>query len=57
MYRNHRTKQEIDDVLNQAAEQQDEGGSRFPGMTYEDGLANALRWVIGDDDDNPYPES
>ena len=37
------TQDEIDDVLNQCMEA---GSSRWPGMTYEQGVAAALRWMI-----------
>lgn len=39
------TLNEIDDVLNQCSEQEDQGGSRWPGMTYEQGVAAAIRWM------------
>lgn len=38
-------KTEIDDVLNQCAEQADEGGSKWPGMSYEQGVEAAIRWL------------
>jgi hypothetical protein len=39
----------IDDVLNQCATQEDEGGSRWPAMSYEQGVAAAIRWMQGND--------
>lgn len=51
-----RTKDEIDDVLSDVLVQIGEGGSRFPGMTYEEGVQAALQWVIGDTEEHPYPE-
>lgn len=33
-----RTDKEIDDVVNEAIERGDDGHSRFPGMSYEDGI-------------------
>lgn len=30
-----------------------EEGSRYPGMTYEQGVAAAMRWVNGDTQDHP----
>ena len=42
------TQDQIDDVLNKCAEQADEGGSRWPGMSYEEGVAEAIRWMQGD---------
>ena len=37
---------EIDDVLNQCMEAENAGSSRWPGMSYEQGVAAALRWMI-----------
>lgn len=51
-----RDQSRIDDILNEVSDQIDKGGSRFPGMSYEDGVDAALRWVTGDMDDHPYPE-
>jgi len=48
-----RTDEEIDAVLNDVAEQMDVGGSKFPGMTYEEGVQNAINWLTGQVDDNP----
>jgi len=31
--------------------------SRFPGMTYEQGIRETLEWIIGDTDDYPLPEA
>lgn len=47
---------EINDIVNACMEQNEKGGSRFPGMTYEQGVAAALDWMTGDTDDNPYPD-
>lgn len=41
-----RTEEEIDELLNECSDQIEKGGSKFPGMTYEEGIENALRWVI-----------
>lgn len=30
-----------------------ENGSEYPGMTYEQGVAAAMRWVNGDSKDHP----
>lgn len=32
------------------------GASKWPGMTYEQGVSAALRWVTGDDDTAPMDE-
>lgn len=47
-----RTDDEIQDVIAKAMEAE-EGGSKWPGMTYEQGVSEALRWAIGESDDNP----
>lgn len=47
---------EIDEQLNDALDVIDTGRSRFPGMSYEQGVEAALRWVTGDSDDEPMPE-
>lgn len=31
----------------------EEGRSRYPAMSYEEGVEAALAWVIGDTDENP----
>lgn len=46
------TKDEIEGVIADADAAMDEG-TRWPGMTYEQGAAEALRWVIGQNDKNP----
>jgi hypothetical protein len=47
------TQEQIDDVLNRCAEIADEGGTMYPGMTYEQGVAAGIRWASGDDQTNP----
>lgn len=44
-----RSVREIDDVLNKA----DEFESKYPGMTYEQGIHAMYRWLVGEDDENP----
>ena len=39
---------EIDNVLNQCSELIDEGGSKYPGKSYEEGVQDALLWLRGD---------
>jgi hypothetical protein len=51
------TQSQIDDVLNDAYESVDSGSSRWPGMTYEQGVASALDWVSGNVTDNPFEEN
>ena len=52
-YRVKRTDGEVDEVLNKAAEQEDKGGSQWPGMTYEQGVQAGIQWLIGNWDHNP----
>ena len=42
-------------VVADCLDQTDKGGSRFFGMSYEDGVIAALDWVKGNTDDHPYP--
>lgn len=39
---------EIDDVMNQCMAAENDGTSKYPGMTYEQGVAAAIRWMEGD---------
>ena len=47
-----RKQQEIDDVLNWAAGGTEEG-SRYPGMSYEQGIEAMAHWLFGDTDARP----
>ena len=47
-----RMQEEIDDVLNKAADGID-NGSKWPGMSYEQGVDAAIRWLTGETEDNP----
>lgn len=51
-----RTEDEINDQIDAAMAQMDEGGSRWPGMTYEQGVEAALRWAVGDEEMPPMDE-
>lgn len=50
---NKPTQTEIDDVLNECSEIADNEGTKYPGMTYEQGVAAGIRWATGDDSTNP----
>lgn len=41
----------------EASKQALEGSSRFPGMSYEQGVLAAIEWALGHTNDIPYPES
>jgi len=47
-----RTQKEIDEVMNWASEGIDEG-SKFHGMSYEEGIRDAIDWITGFTDDRP----
>jgi hypothetical protein len=53
MYILKRQDNEVDEVLNKAAEAVDEGTSQWPGMSYEQGVQAALDWILGHTDENP----
>ena len=42
------TEQQIDDVLNQCSDQLDEGGSKYHGLSFEEGVRDAIQWLRGD---------
>ncbi len=48
-----RTEEEIDEEINNASDQIEQGGTKWFGMTYEQGVDAALRWVLGHTDDKP----
>ena len=43
----------IQDEIAKAEEAIAEGRSRWPGMSYEEGVSAALRWAIGETADRP----
>ena len=51
-----RTNEEIDVVMNLSTETINSGSSKWPGMTYEDGVSAALAWLFGETEDNPMVE-
>lgn len=55
-YSVERSDEEVDKAMNAAGEQRDKGGSRWPGMSYEEGVLAALAWILGQDDANPMEE-
>lgn len=48
-----RSKAKILDQLDLATKSEIEGRSMWPGMSYEEGVSAALRWVLGEADDEP----
>lgn len=51
-----RSEQEIWDLLNQCSESENEGSSKYPGMSYEQGVKVAIEWITGDIEDHPLNE-
>jgi len=52
-YRITRKTEVIDELLNMCAEQENEGGSKFPGMTYEQGVKAAIDWLTEENSIHP----
>ena len=50
-----RTQNEIDAQVNTAAHFMDRG-TKYGGMSYDEGVRQALDWIQGHDDDPPYDE-
>ena len=48
-----RTDEETNDLLNKCDEQENKGGSAYPGMTYEQGIRAGINWIVGNQDENP----
>jgi len=48
-----RSKDDIEEQIAQALDSKEENGSKFPGMSYEDGVESALMWVIEERDETP----
>ena len=42
-----KSEEEIDELLNQCVDSEETGESKYPGMTYEQGIKAALEWVQG----------
>ena len=53
MYFIEREDKEIDELLNACANSEAEGRSKFPGMTYEQGIQAAIRWMTDKEEINP----
>jgi hypothetical protein len=47
-----KAEREIEELIGRAVEQMD-SGSKFHGMSYEEGIEAALRWVLEEDDTDP----
>jgi hypothetical protein len=56
MYEVKRSDEEIDELINKCHEQANKGRSKYPGMSFEEGVREALDWVFGDQEENPLAE-
>jgi len=50
-----RSEKEVDE-LREWADEGVQNGTRYRGMSYEDGVSETLRWLAGETDDNPNGE-
>lgn len=55
MYTIERTDEEIDELLDKVVDAFN-NGTNFPGMSYEQGIMEAIQWLTGQSDDNPLSE-
>lgn len=54
-YQVEREAAEIDEVLNLADDAEEAGTTAYRGMTFEQGVAQAIRWITGSDAEPPLP--
>lgn len=45
---------DVDKQLNKAWESIEKGTTRWPGMTFEQGVADTISWMTGDSDEPPF---
>ena len=55
-YKLKRKDDEINAQLNTASAWEEHGGSSVPGMSYEQGVQAAIRWLAGETDEWPIAE-
>lgn len=55
-YHLERSNEEIDELLNQCMESEETGRSQYSGMTYEQGIQAAIRWLTEKDQSHPLDE-
>lgn len=51
-----RTDAEVNELVDKCADAENNGTTRYPGMTYEQGIRAALEWVTGSQDGHPLEE-
>jgi hypothetical protein len=50
VFKIQRTQEQIDAVLEEVAQRIASGASKFPGMSYEQGINEMWSWLISDDE-------
>lgn len=53
MYEIQRIDADIDDLLNKCMESEESGSSKYPGMTFEQGIREAIDWITGQTNEPP----
>ncbi len=48
-----KTREEINEVIDECSELIDNGVSKYPRMSYEEGIKAAPEWAFGDIDEHP----
>jgi hypothetical protein len=51
-----RSEEELYALMNKALDAIDDGVSKYPGMSYEQGVRDALEYALGDADEDPLSE-
>lgn len=51
-----KSREEIDRQIDLAMTSINEGGSKYPGMSYEEGVRNGIEWVLGEVEEAPMEE-
>ena len=45
-----KTEKEVDDLLNTTEDAENDGRTKYPGMTYEMGITAGIRWLLEETD-------
>jgi len=53
MYEMVRTDEEIDDLIIECMRKANDGRSKYPGMTYEQGIRAAIEWLVDHAEQHP----
>lgn len=53
MYSTVRSDDQVNEILNTCSESEETGVSKFPSMTYEQGIEQAILWLTGQIENHP----